>query len=140
MYLRTNYADIEHKQRIEDSVIHFANQNSFNPVKEYFRKLPNWDGIPRAEELFIKFLRVDDTPFAREVTLNWLIAAVTRIFRPGCNYSTALVLQGQQGIGKSYIPERLGGEWYGAVIDNVDDPHCLDALQNIWIVYSSFKF
>ena len=132
-YFRKNYAELENRQRIEDAIVHFANLNAFHPVKEYFHNLPQWDGVKRAEELFIKFLRADDTPYTREVTLNWLTAAVARIFRPGCRYQTALVLQGGQGIGKSYIAERLGGKWYGAMVDNVDDPHAIDALQNIWI-------
>lgn len=132
-YIRRNYAELKDKEGIEDTVVHFANQNAFNPVKQYFYNLPRWDGKKRAENLFIKFLDADDTPQTREVTLNWLLAAVARIFRPGCRYQTALVLHGNQGIGKSYILERIGGQWYSAMVDNVSDPHALDALPNIWI-------
>ena len=132
-YIRTNYAELKDKQGIEDTVIHFANLNAFHPVKEYFRHLPSWDGKPRAETLFIDFLRVADTPYAREVTLNWLTAAIARIFNPGCRYQTALTIVGNQGIGKSYLIEQLGGDWYGAIIDDVSDPHAVDALQSIWL-------
>ena len=132
-YIRRNYAELKDKEGIEDTVVHFANQNAFHPVKQYFHNLPRWDGKKRAENLFIKFLDADDTPQTREVTLNWLLAAVARIFRPGCRYQTALVLHGNQGIGKSYILERIGGQWYSAMVDNVSDPHALDALPNIWI-------
>ena len=34
-------------------------ENSFHVVKDYLNSLPKWDGIPRAETLFIKFLRVE---------------------------------------------------------------------------------
>lgn len=132
-YLRRTYIEFAGKNLINDWLTSYSNKNAFHAVKNYFKNLPKWDGIPRAETLFIKFLRVKDTPYAREVTLNWLIAAIARIFHPGCRYQTALVLHGAQGIGKSYIIEKLGGQWYSAIIDNVDDPHAIDAIRIVWI-------
>ena len=134
MYLRKNYAEFSAKELITQTVISISQERIFNAVKNYFAKLPKWDGKPRAETLFIKYLRVDDTPYAREITLNWLIAAVARIFEPGCRYQTALVLQGAQGIGKSYIIELLGGKWYLELTDSVDDSHASDAIKKGWIV------
>lgn len=132
-YLRRTYIEFAGKNLIDDWLTSYSNKNAFHAVKNYFKNLPKWDGIPRAETLFIKFLRVKDTPYAREVTMNWLIAAIARIFHPGCRYQTALVLHGAQGIGKSYVIERLGGQWYSAIIDNVDDPHVIDAIRIVWI-------
>ena len=132
-YLRDVYTEFSSKQLILDNITSYSNRNRFHPVKDYFNSLPAWDGTKRAEKLFVDFLRADDTPFTREVTLNWLTAAIARIFNPGCRYQTALVLHGNQGIGKSYIIERIGGQWYSAIIDDVDDPHILDAIKNIWI-------
>lgn len=133
-YLRETYTEFASKQLISDYTTSYSNKNRFHVVKEFFKNLPLWDGQPRAETLFIKFLRVEDSPFAREVTLNWLTAAVARIFHPGCRYQTALVLHGAQGIGKGYTLEQLGGEWYGALVDNVDDPHAIDTIKSLWIV------
>ena len=134
IHLRETYDEFGSVQLVDDELTVFSRKRSFHPVKEYFRALPNWDGKPRAETIFIDFLRVDDTPFAREVTLNWLLGAMARIVYPGCPYQTALVLHGPQGIGKSYILERLGVDWFGVLNDNVDDPHAIDDIQNLWIV------
>lgn len=134
LYIRENYGELSNRDLIQDFALKVSRENAFHPVKDYFRNLPPWDGTPRAEELFIKFLRVDDTPFAREVTLNWLTAAIARIFNPGCRYQTALVLHGRQKIGKSYIVERLGGQWYMELVDDVDDTHASDAIKKGWIV------
>ena len=133
VYLAETYDDFGSVQKIDDMLTVTADKNSFHPVKEWLKNLPAWDGKPRAETLFVDFLRVDDTPFAREVTLNWLTAALARIAYPGCNYQTALVLHGNQGIGKSYILERLGDKWYGVLSESIDDPHALDTIQGIWI-------
>ena len=132
-YLRRTYTEFSDQSLISDWLTVYSNSNSFHAIKDYLKKLPAWDGTPRAETLFIKFLRVEDTPYAREVTMNWLTAAVARIFYPGCRYQTALVLHGAQGIGKSYVIERIGGKWYSAIIDNVDDSHAIDAIKTIWI-------
>ena len=134
IYLRETYQELAHEQMTYDYLTVCAHEKSFHVVKDYFADLPEWDGKKRAEELFIKFLNVDDTPYAREVTKKFLLAAMARIYHPGCNFQSALVLQGAQSIGKSYVFERLGGKWHTTLSDNVDDPHAIDALQNSWIV------
>lgn len=134
IYLRENYNGFHNKELVEDYLIEESRNHEFNRVQEYFYKLPKWDNVPRAEELFIKYLGVEDTAFAREVTLNWLIGAVSRAFFAGCRYQTVLILHGKQGIGKSYILERLGGEFYISLQDAVDDSHAEDAVQRAWIV------
>ena len=133
LYLRFTYNDFSSDLLIRDMVVSIAEDNAFHPIKDYFNNLPQWDGTPRAEELFIKFLRVEDTPFAREVTLNWLTGAVARVFNPGCNYQLAIVLHGKQGVGKSYILSKIGGKWYGAISEAVDDPHIYDSIKKIWV-------
>ena len=134
IHLRENYADICSKLTTDDLFNVVAKENSFNIVKDYLESLPSWDGVKRAESLFIDFLKVEDTPFARAVTFKWLLAAVCRIFYPACTFQAAIVLQGNQNVGKSYILERLGGAWYGCLIDDVDDTHAVDAIKNLWIV------
>ena len=134
LYLRKNYADFQAKQLVEDMVVEISQANAFNPVKDYFANLPQWDGVERVGKFFINYLRVDDTPYAREVTWNWFIGAIARIFHVGCRYQTALVLHGAQGVGKSYSIERLGGKWYLELTDNVDDSHAADAIKKGWLV------
>lgn len=132
-YIRKNYADLNSAETLADEMIVLAQSKSFHVVKNYFDSLPNWDKKPRAESLFIDFLKVPDTKFARVVTMQWLLAAVARIFYPGCNFQAALVLQGNQNIGKSYILERLGGAWYGCLSESVEKTDAIDAIRNFWI-------
>lgn len=134
IYLRETYKELSNKDLINDYFNSYCSKNSFHVVKNFLKSLPQWDGVSRLEELFIKFLNVDDTPYTRSVTKNWLIAAIARIFNPGCRYQTALVLQGNQGIGKSYIIEQLGGQWYMELTENVDDSHADDAVKKGWII------
>jgi len=134
VYLRRTYAEFSDKDLIDDTLTDFSRKNSFHVIRDYFNGLPKWDGKPRAETLFIDWLKVDDTPFARAATINWLIAAVARPFHPGCRYQQALVLPGAQGIGKSFILERLGKSWHVTLSDSIDDSHALDTTQKSWIL------
>lgn len=133
IYIRQNYNDLHSPLTTADMISTIGHENSFNIAQNYFEALPKWDGTPRAEKLFIDFLDVEDSEFSRAVTLKWLLAAVARLFYPACNFQSALVLQGNQNVGKSYILEQLGGAFYGCLIDNVDDTHAVDALRNFWI-------
>lgn len=136
VYLRSTYKEFGTKEKlIYDAVAKLAAENAFHPIREHFKSLAPWDGKKRAETLFIDWLGVPDTPLNREITLNWLTAAVARVFNPGCIYQTALVLPGNQGVGKSYILERLGyKKWYGSLTDKLTDLRALESIQTKWVV------
>jgi putative DNA primase/helicase len=42
---------------------------------------------------------------------KWLLGAVARALRPGCKFDNVLILEGQQGLGKSTAFSIIGGEW-----------------------------
>lgn len=134
-YLRENYAEVSHRELTPDAVRIFAQANRFNTVQNWLNNLPAWDGKPRAEKIFIDFLRVidDEEGYAREVTMKFLFGALARIFYPGCNYPYTLILQGKQGCGKSYILERLGRKWHFSLQDKIGSEKSIDAIQNGWI-------
>lgn len=133
-YLRESYCELDCKQKVDDQLTTLANANEFNRAQDWFNNFPKWDGIPRAEKIFIDYLRVDDTSFARKVTLNWLLGAVARLFQPGCDYQTTLILHGNQGVGKTHLLNKLGGEFYVALQDTLEDSHAEDAVSKGWII------
>ncbi len=134
VYLRETYTELKDDRLYRDYFNVFSRKRSFHEVKDWLAELPSWDGVARAEKLFVDYLKVDDTPYAREVTMNFLFGALARIYAPGCEYQTVLVLQGNQGIGKSGILKMLGGKWHVILSDSVEDPHAVDTIQNGWLV------
>lgn len=110
-----------------------AHKNAFHPVRDYFKELPPWDGKKRAEKLLVDNLGAPDTEYVRAVTKHWLLAAVSRIFHPGCKFDYCLVLKGKQGIGKSTLLSRLGGEWFGE-LNSIQGKDAVGDLQGLWIV------
>ena len=132
LYIRRTYTEFANEKLTLQAITAYSDAHRFHVIKDFFHSLPTWDGTPRAEKLFVKFLGADDTPYVHEVTLNVLTAAVARIFHPGCDYQTAPIILGEQGIGKSHTLGKLFGKWYGSLVDDVSDPHAIDAIQKLW--------
>ena len=87
-YMERTYG-MSGKDRIFDAVNVVATENRFHPVREYLDGC-TWDGIPRVDTLLIECLGADDTPYTRAVTRKTLVAAVARIYRPGCKFDQML--------------------------------------------------
>ena len=99
------------KDRIFDAVNVVAQEQSFHPVRDYLEGCA-WDGVPRVETLLVDYLGAEDNPYTRAVTRKTLVAAVARVFRPGCKFDYMLTLRGRQGLGKSALIAKLGGKWF----------------------------
>ena len=132
-YLFETYYEIDAKQKIEDETLNCANRHSFHKVREYLNNL-KWDGEKRMETLFIDYLGAEDTPFTRAATRKMLIAAVKRVMEPGCKFDNMVVLEGPQGIGKSYILKLLGKRWFNDSVNTVIGKDAYEQLRGAWIV------
>ena len=86
-------------------------KNSYHPIKQHIESKV-WDGKPRADILFIDYLGADDNAYSRAVARKWLAGAVARIYEPGVKMEMVPVLQGKQGVGKSTLASKLGGEFF----------------------------
>jgi len=114
-----------------------ADDRRFHPIRDYLNGLPAWDGVPRVENLLISCLQADDTPYVRAVTRKTMAAAVARIYRPGTKFDSVLVLDGEQGIGKSTLFKDLAGDMYYSEtlsLTDMDDKSGAEKLQGFWVV------
>lgn len=112
-----------------------ADERKFHPVRDYLKTLPTWDGIERVDTLLVDYLGAEDDEYTRAVTRKLLCAAVRRAKRPGVKFDTMLVLAGPQGIGKSTLIARLGGDWFNDSLSLADtrDKTAAEKLQGFWI-------
>lgn len=95
-----NCMDFRNNGLVEDSILAVALDHRYHPLKDYFKSL-KWDGTERLERFWIDLLEADDTELNRTMTKLWFIATVKRIFDPGCQFDNMIILQGEQGIGKT---------------------------------------
>lgn len=119
---------------------HLAWTNGFHPVKEYL-KLLAWDGTPRIDTWLIESAKVDDSPYARAVSSIMLIAAVRRIFHPGCKYDEMVVWESSmQGTDKSSAAQALcpNPAWFSDDLPlNLKSQQLIEATLGKWIVEAS---
>jgi len=92
-----------------------------------------WDHTPRNEEMFITAFGAEDTEYTRMLGRMWPLSAIARLMQPGCQVDTMLVLEGDQGIGKSRAMEILGGCGYVALQQKLDNKDFLLAAHSGWI-------
>lgn len=110
-----------------------AAAHAFDDVKSYLSGLV-WDGVPRLDTLFIDYLGVLDTPYARAVTRKSMVAAVARVRDPGCKYDTMPVISGPQGIGKSTLLSKLSRGWFTDALRNFEGKDAAEIIQGVWLV------
>ena len=113
-----------------------VDDRSYHPIREFFETLPAWDGMERADTLLIDYLGAEDTPYVRAVTRKELCAAYCRVYHPGIKFDSMIVLNGDQGIGKSTLIAKLGGEWYSDSLNlsDMNDKTAAEKLQGYWIM------
>jgi putative DNA primase/helicase len=90
-----------------------ARYNPFHPVRNHFEALV-WDGVPRLESWLRTYFQVQDSEYVRAIGPRYLISAVARIYRPGCQVDHTLVLEGPQGKQKSAALRTLAikNDWF----------------------------
>ena len=134
--LFSNVAGFESDKKLRNVITEAALDNSYHPVKQYLESL-EWDGVPRVETMFTTFLSAKDCELYRVYSKLFMIAAIKRVYKPGCKFDNMLVLQGEQGNGKSTFCEKLAvnDKWYNDNIIIADrDKDSLLYMQDAWIV------
>lgn len=117
---------------IKNAFTEVAHMNKFHPTIEYL-EAQSWDGVHRIDRLFIDYLGADDSPYVREVTRKMFVAAVKRLYEPGCKFDYMLVLVGPQGAGKSTIIQMLAQRWFSDSLKTFDTKEAGEHLQSAWI-------
>lgn len=122
------------RETVQQGLDQRAHERAFHPVKQYLDAL-EWDGKERLERWLHVYLGADATAYIDEVGAMILVAAVARIFDPGCKVDYMTVLEGPQGARKSAACRILGGEWFD---DNLPDlmtgKEVSQHLRGKWIV------
>lgn len=123
---------INSAKTIQNAFTEVVHRNTFHPIKSYVESTV-WDGLPRAERIFIDYLGAADIHYTRQATRKMLLAAVARLYRPGCKFDQMLVLVGPQGAGKSSLLAKLGREWFSDSLRTFENKEAGEHLQSGWI-------
>lgn len=124
--------DFDVKQ-IHEVALVCAKEKAFHPVRDYIDKL-KWDGQPRLSTWLSRYCGAIHTEYTSFVGRKTLIAAVSRVFRPGCKFDHVLVFEGDQGIGKSFLWEQLASPFFTDAPLSIQDKGAVEVMQGKWII------
>lgn len=101
------------KDTIYDAMTVISTRNGFHPVQDELNALPDWDGVNRIDGWLKSYFSAkgpDD--YLAQVFRKWLVASVTRTYEPGAKFDWMILLEGDQGTGKSSFGSILFGDDY----------------------------
>lgn len=122
-------------QKVKSGVTLSAIENRHHGPRDYLASL-DWDGVERLRLLPETCLGTElkgDEAYVRSVLRKWMISAVARVHQPGCKADHMLVLQGEQGAGKSSFFAALGGMWFGDDMPPVGLKDAKEWIRGQWI-------
>lgn len=117
-----------------DAATAVAEENGFHPIRQYLESL-KWDGEKRICRWLTTYCGVEFSEYVSQVGAKWLISAVARVMRPGCQVDTCLVLEGIQGARKSTTLKALVGEqWFTDQVSAMDSKAGSEDLPGKWVI------
>lgn len=134
-------------ENVYAAMVYTAGRHARNPLVDWLKGLPKWDGTPRIDTWLVSAFGSEDTPLTRAMGAKWLLSAIGRAFQPGCKVDTMLVTYGPQGIGKSTVfralaptVEEIGTKVFTDAQLDLDDKDSSMIISGAWIVeFAEFK-
>ena len=136
-YLEKNYG-LKQDRNINKAMNMVANENKYHPIRECLEHL-RWDGQSRISSLLPKYLGADENTYTKEIMRLLMLAAIHRVYEPGCKFEIMVCLVGGLGAGKSTFFRFLAihDEWFSDDLKRMDDENVYRKLQGHWIIEMS---
>jgi putative DNA primase/helicase len=116
---------------VKEALYVVADTYKRHPVRTWLRSL-KWDRVHRLDDMFVKICGASDDEYSREISKNFLIGAVARVMRPGCQLDSMPILEGKQGVGKTSFLKTLFGEWFLSSNIDITTKDGYQVLQRKW--------
>ena len=122
-------------QAMTDGMETFFSERQYNPVMEYMeRAKSNWDGRERIKQMLQVYLGAEDNPLISKIAQMWLVGAVAKVYEPYVKFDYVLDLVGGQGVGKTSLLQKLGGDWYTDAVTDFANKDNYDIMLKSLIV------
>jgi predicted P-loop ATPase len=124
-----------HTKLVAEAVHCVAESHEVHPVRDYLVRL-RWDKVERIPKMLSTYAGAADTEYTRAIGRRWMISAVARVMRPGCQVDCVLVAESKdQGTGKSNMFRTLVPDvsLYSETGINMGDKDSFQSLHGVWI-------
>lgn len=121
---------------VDRAVYALGYKNRFSPPRDWLQSLPAWDGVPRLGSLMADAWGARQDDYTAYVGTALMVMLVARIMEPGCKCDLMVVLEGEQGIGKTRSFEVLVGiepGWCMEVTLSPQDREFAYSLRGSWV-------
>ena len=133
-YVQKSWTHNFRKATVEECLLLEGRDNEVHPVRNYLAGL-KWDGKKRLDIWLTMTFGCPQDSYHTAVASKVLIAAVRRVWQPGCKYDELIVLEGDQGIGKSpAIKILFGADWFTDQISHLSSKDAAIDLRGKWCV------
>jgi predicted P-loop ATPase len=93
-----------------------------------------WDGRKRIGKMFQHYLGAEDTELISKIAEMWLVGAVAKVYDPFVKFDYVLDLVGGQGVGKTSLLQKIGGNWYTDAVTDFNNKDNFDIMLKSLIV------
>lgn len=129
-----NYGLTVSSSMVLEAIEAVAKRRRFHPVLDYLDGL-TWDGTPRLEHMLADFFGAEQNEYTAACGRNMLMAAVARVRFPGSKVDEMIILEGEQGAGKSSAVRALcGPQWFAEMLESPQNKDFYQILAGRWIV------
>jgi len=129
-----NYGVTVSSSMVLEAIEAVAKRRRFHPVLEYLDGLA-WDGTERLPHLMTDFFGTDFNEYTAACGINMMMAAVARVRFPGCKVDEMIILEGDQGAGKSSAVRALcGPQWFAEMLESPQNKDFYQILTGRWII------
>lgn len=118
---------------ITKAVLLVADLNRYHEVQDYLGAL-KWDNKPRLKHWLFTYLGAEPSDYAEAVGTKWMVSAVARAMRPGCKVDNVLILEGEQGVGKSTVFKILFQPWFTDAAFEIGSTDGYQIMRGMWCV------
>jgi predicted P-loop ATPase len=135
-WFQTSEYQCQASREMVGSVMQYvAIENGYDPVRQYLRSLPTWDGTKRLSRLLLDYAQAEGAEdWIRVITRKFFIAAIARACDPGCQVDSVLVLQGKQGGGKTSLVRVMGAGFHVETSLDLQNKDSVMTAANNWLV------
>lgn len=116
-----------------DSLSVVASRSPFHPVRDYLDGLV-WDKVERIPSFFEDHCGCVRDDYHMAVARSLFVSSVARVYKPGCKVDTMVILESEQGMGKTKLWLTLYGDWCSEVTSSLNDKDFYAGLRGVWAV------
>lgn len=119
------------------AVENVAHRAPYHPVRNLLLDCERNDDGRRGlvEGFYPTYLKTGDSAYFHQMGINTFVDAIARVFEPGCKYDYVIILEGNQGIGKSTMIDIMGMGFKGDLEGDLSESKkIVEMLAGKWIL------